>query len=182
MLEQILQISFKISFGAWAFQTTWWSGYCYWKKRECNLNQSRHDSFVEWVAKNNGWNNGDRHKIHEIFLINCFVFVITLVWKAIHRSAMIQIKAHLMEKNIAPNCSQVIVPILAGWTKKLFGYYAISKLFSSGHQGRFQDCRTVEDLGEPWRSSRFELECSGLRYYSKCGMWGGKQKMCLLQV
>ena len=27
------------------------------------------DSLVEQVAKNNSWNNGDRHKIHEIFLI-----------------------------------------------------------------------------------------------------------------
>ena len=33
---------------------------------------NKDDSFVERVAKNNSWNNGDRHKIHEIFLINCF--------------------------------------------------------------------------------------------------------------
>ena len=43
-------------------------------KGERNLNQSKDDSFVERVAKNNRWNNGDRHKIHMIFLINCFVF------------------------------------------------------------------------------------------------------------
>ena len=30
--------------------------------------------------------------------------------------------------------------------------------------------KTVEDLGGPWRSSRFELEFSGSRYCSKCGM------------
>ena len=29
---------------------------------------------------------------------------------------MTQIKAHLMEKNIAANCSQVTVSVLAGWT------------------------------------------------------------------
>ena len=31
----------------------WLSGYCYWNKRECGLNQSRDDSFVGRVAKNN---------------------------------------------------------------------------------------------------------------------------------
>ena len=69
------------------------------KQRKCNLNQSKDDSFVERVAKNNSWNNGDRHNIHEIFLINCFVFVITLVWKTVRSLAMTQIKAHLMEKH-----------------------------------------------------------------------------------
>ena len=78
---------------------TWWSGNCYLNKREWNLNRSKDDSFVERVAKNNSWNKSDRHKIHEIFLINCFVFVITLVWKAVHGLAMTQIKAHLMEKH-----------------------------------------------------------------------------------
>ena len=43
---------------------------------------------------------------------------------------MTQIKAPLMEKNIASNCSQVTVPVLAGWTKKYFGHYSILKLFS----------------------------------------------------
>ena len=42
---------------------------------------------------------------------------------------MTQIKAHLMKKNIATNCSEVTVPVLAGWTKKPFGHYAILKLF-----------------------------------------------------
>ena len=58
---------------------TWRSDYCYSNKGECNLNQSKDDSFVERVAKNNSRNNGDRHKIHEIFVTDCFVFVITLV-------------------------------------------------------------------------------------------------------
>ena len=80
--------------------TAWRSGYCYLNKGECNLNQSKDDSFVERVAKNNSWNNGDRHKIHEIILINCFVFVITPVWKTVHSSAMTQSKAHLMEKTL----------------------------------------------------------------------------------
>ena len=43
---------------------------------------------------------------------------------------MTQIKAHLMEKNIATNCSQATVPVLAGWTEKPFGHYAILKLSS----------------------------------------------------
>ena len=73
---------------------TWRPGYCYLNKGECNLIQSKNDSFVERVAKNNSWN-----KIHEIFLINCSVFVITKVWRTIHSSAMTQIKARLMEKH-----------------------------------------------------------------------------------
>ena len=107
---------------------TWWSGYCY--EGECNLNQSKHDSFVERVAKNNSWNNGDRHKIHEIFLINCFVSVITLLCKTVHGSAMTQIKAHVMEKAL-----QFTVPSVSeGWTKKPFGHYAILKPFPSDRQ------------------------------------------------
>ena len=47
---------------------------------------------------------------------------------------MTQIKAHLMEQNIATNCSQVTVSVLAGWTKKSFGHYAMLKLFLSDHQ------------------------------------------------
>ena len=60
---------------------SWRSGYCYLNKGESSLNQSKDGSFVERVAKNNSWNNGNPHKIHDIFLINCFVFVITLVWE-----------------------------------------------------------------------------------------------------
>ena len=73
--------------------------YCYLNKEECNLNQSKDVSFVKWVAKNNSWNNGDRHKIHQIFQTNCFVFVVSLVWRTVHGSAMTQIKAHLMKKH-----------------------------------------------------------------------------------
>ena len=51
---------------------SWRSGYCYLNKGEYNLNQSKYDSFVERVIKNNSWNKGDRHKIHEIFLIVLF--------------------------------------------------------------------------------------------------------------
>ena len=65
--------------------SSWWSGSCYLNKGECDLNQSKDDSFVKQVAKNNNWNNGDRQKIHEIFLINCFVFVIILVWQTVHK-------------------------------------------------------------------------------------------------
>ena len=76
------------------------SGYCYLNKGECNLNQSKDYFFVERVAKNNSWNNDNHHKIHEIFLINCFVSIITPVWKTVYSSAMTQIKAHLMEKTL----------------------------------------------------------------------------------
>ena len=47
---------------------------------------------------------------------------------------MTQIKAHLMEKNISADCSQVAVLVLAGWTKEPLGHYAIFKLFPSDHQ------------------------------------------------
>ena len=33
--------------------STWRSGHCYLNKGECNLNQSKDDTFVERVAKNN---------------------------------------------------------------------------------------------------------------------------------
>ena len=92
----------------WRYQNKWYfsrwiliscrSGYCYLNKGECNLNQSKDDFLVGQVANNTSWNNSDRHKIHGIFPINCFVFIITLVWKTVHNSAMTQIKAHLMEK------------------------------------------------------------------------------------
>ena len=59
--------------------SSWRSGYCYLNKGERSLNQSKDNSFVERVAKNKSLNNGDRHKINENFLVNCFVFVITLV-------------------------------------------------------------------------------------------------------
>ena len=51
---------------------SWRSGDCYLNRGECDLSQSKDDSFVKGVAKNNNWNNGDRHKIHEIFLIVLF--------------------------------------------------------------------------------------------------------------
>ena len=79
---------------------TWWSGYCDLNKGECDLNQSKDGSFVKRVAKNNSWNNGDRHKNHEIFLTNCFVFVVTLVWQTVQSSATTQITANLMEKTL----------------------------------------------------------------------------------
>ena len=41
---------FYLSFDA---SMTGLSGYCYLNKGECNLNQSKDDSFVERVAKNN---------------------------------------------------------------------------------------------------------------------------------
>ena len=48
---------------------------------------------------------------------------------------MTQIKAHLME-NVPQLTVEVTVPVLAGWTKKRFGHYAILKLFPSDHQVR----------------------------------------------
>ena len=49
------------------------------KQIKRDLNQSKVDSFVSRVAKNNDENNGDRHKIFTIFLTNWFVLVITLI-------------------------------------------------------------------------------------------------------
>ena len=89
----------KIRLQFFSCSAAWWSDYYYLNKGQCNLNQSKDDSFVEQVAKNNSWNNDDRHKTHEIVLINCSVFIITPIWKTVHSSAMTQIKAHLMEKH-----------------------------------------------------------------------------------
>ena len=36
----------------------WSMGPCYLNKEECNLKQTKEDSFVERVAKNNSTNNG----------------------------------------------------------------------------------------------------------------------------
>ena len=56
-------------------------------KGEFDLNQSKDNSFV-------------RHTIHEIFLINCFIFVIILISQTVHSSAMTQITANLMERTL----------------------------------------------------------------------------------
>ena len=85
---RLLPICWKLPEVSSSRQVTWRSGYCYLNKGEFDLNPSKDDSFVKRVAENNSWNNGDLHKIHEIFLINCFVFVITLVWKTVHSSAV----------------------------------------------------------------------------------------------
>ena len=47
----------------------------------------------------------------------------------VHSSAVTQIEAHLME-NVATNCSQVTVPVLADWTKKPFGHIKVFQLIS----------------------------------------------------
>ena len=109
----------------------WRSGYCDLNKGECYLNQSKEDSFLKLVAKNNNWNNGDRHKIHEIFLFNCFVFVIILVWQTVHSSAVTQITANLMEKTLQLTVPcRVTVLALVGLAKKHFGHYAVLKMVS----------------------------------------------------
>ena len=48
---------------------------CYLNTEECNLNQTKDDSFVERVVKNNSWNNGVFLKVHEIVQINSLFFI-----------------------------------------------------------------------------------------------------------
>ena len=83
------------------------------------------------MTKNNYWKNSDRYKIHEIFLIDCFVFVIIRVWQTVHSSAMTQITNYskFNGENVATNCSMVTVLALDGLTKKHFGHYALLKFF-----------------------------------------------------
>ena len=57
-------------------------------------------SFVEWAAKNSGGDNGDRHRITKVFLINRLILVITLVWETVHTSAIAQIAAKLLKKTL----------------------------------------------------------------------------------
>ena len=79
---------------------TWLSDCCCQNKGECDLNQSNVNSFVKSVARNNSKNNDDRHKIHKIFLINCFVFVITVVSKTAHGLVIAQITVNSLEKTL----------------------------------------------------------------------------------
>ena len=116
------------------YVTSWWSGYCDSNKRECDLNQSKDGSFVKWVAKNNSWNNGARHKIHGKFLMNCFVFVIILVWQTVHSSAMTQITANLMGENVVTNCSRVTVLAVDSLTRNTLATTLLWKFFPSDHQ------------------------------------------------
>ena len=71
---------------------------------------------------------------------------------------MTQIKAHLMEKNIATNCFQVTAPCLAGWTKKPFGHYTIMKLFPPDHQeSRAATCNGLKKICSIIAKNRTEL-------------------------
>ena len=116
---------------------TWWSGYCYLNKGECDLNQSKDDSFVERVAKINSRNNGVRHKIHYIFLVNCFVFVFFFRYNSsLANSAQFCNDSNYSKfngENIATNCSRATVFALDGLTKKHFGleagHYAVENFF-----------------------------------------------------
>ena len=69
--SKLADIKVKVAFA----KQYWWSGHSHQDKGEGDLNQSNADSFVKREALNNNRNNGDC----EIFLINCFVLVITLV-------------------------------------------------------------------------------------------------------
>ena len=68
------------------------------------------DSFVKRVAKNNSQNNGGRQKIHQIFLIDCSVLAITLVWKKVHTLTVAQITAYLLlDRAIAMQVAEMCV-------------------------------------------------------------------------
>ena len=99
-----------------------------------DLNQSKDDSFVERVTKNNNWNNGDHHKIHETFLINCFVFATVPVWQTVQQFGNDSNYSKFNGEKIATNCSRVTVLASDGLTKKHFGHYALLKIFPSDHQ------------------------------------------------
>ena len=86
------------------------------------------------MARNNNENNGDRHKIHEIFLINYFVFVITLVLKDNTQFGNDSNYSKFNGENIATNCSVITVHALDGLTKKHFDHYALLKIFPSNRQ------------------------------------------------
>ena len=65
-----------------------WSNVLVWKKAFLSnpaifirTNQSNFGSFIERVASDISRNNGDRHRVSKIFLISCFIRVITLVEK-----------------------------------------------------------------------------------------------------
>ena len=113
-------------------QRSWWSGFCYWNKRECDLNQSKDGSFVKRVAKNNNWNNGDRHKIHKKFLIKCFRCNSSLT-----NSTQFGNGSHSRKfngENIATNCCRVTVLALDSLTKNTLATKLSWKIFPSDQQ------------------------------------------------
>ena len=113
---------------------TWWYGYCDSNKGECDLNQSKDDSFVKRVAKNNNWNNGDHHKIHEISLINFFCFRYN---SSLTNSTQFGNDSNYSKfngENIATNCSRVTVLALDSLTRNTLATTLSWKFFSSNHQ------------------------------------------------
>ena len=110
------------------YWSTWRSGYCDLNKGECNLSQSKDDSFVKRVAKNNNWNNGDCHKFMKFSWLFSFHYNSRLT-----KSTQFGNDSNYGKfngKNIATNCSMVTVLALDGLTKKCFSHYALLKIFS----------------------------------------------------
>ena len=68
---------------------------CYLEKEECNLKQTKDDFLL------NVWPRTIAETmVHEIFLINCFIFDIAVVCKTVHSWAMTKLKLNfIMEKH-----------------------------------------------------------------------------------
>ena len=130
------------------------------------------------MAKNNSLNNGDRHKIHEIFLTNFFFRYNSSLTNSTQLSND-STYSKFNGENIATNCSVVTALALDGLTKKQFGHYALFKIFSLRSPSMIQNafyflkdgCRkcpgghfTVKNTGEEgWLDSLWGL-----------GFWLGK--------
>ena len=97
------------------------------------FNQSKDNSLVKRVAKNNNRNNGDHHKIHDtpMYLpVQLFRFHYN---SSLTNSTQFRNDSNYTTfngENIATNCFMITVLVLDGLTKKDFGHYALLKIFS----------------------------------------------------
>ena len=87
------------------------------------------------MAKNNSWNNGDRHKIYEKFLINCFRYNSSLTNST--QSGNDSNYSKFNGENITTNCSMVTVLASDSLTRNTLATTLSWKFFPSDHQAMF---------------------------------------------
>ena len=105
----------------------------WFKQRRMRFKPIKRRPFVKRVAKNNSWNNGDRHKIHQIFPINCFVFVNS----SLANSTQFGNDSNYSKfngENIAAGCSRVAVLALDSLTRNTLATTLSWNFFYSDHQ------------------------------------------------
>ena len=110
------------------------------KQRRMRFKPIKRRPFVKRVAKNNSWNNGGRHKIHQIFPINCFGFVNS----SLTNSTQFDNDSNYSKfngENIAAGCSRVAVLALDSLTRNTLAT-TLSWNFST-QSTKYQKIRTI---------------------------------------